>query len=314
MIKNPERKTPTVTVGIPAHNEEENISHMLQSVLDQKQGNYKLEKIIVLCDACTDRTAEKARKLAKKHPLITVIDDGKRKGKTGRLNQLYRMNKSDLVFNIDGDVILSGDEVLAKLVAAFKEKDVVLVSGNNQPVKALTLMERIDNAGYRMWYEIRKDYQEGHNIWNIQGMAVGLRGSFAKSFQYPEEYYVSDGGFVFITAKEQKKQFRFIKDAVIIFRSVNNLQDFFLQASRSLYQKEQIADRYGDWVYKEFYIPRKYKLQGILKSLLSDPIFTSGALALSVILRIFPFSERSWCENGGSFKTSTSTKKVIPTS
>ncbi|MDP2647691.1 MAG: glycosyltransferase family 2 protein, partial [Candidatus Yanofskybacteria bacterium] len=235
-MKKPKTNIPTITVGIPAHNEQENISHILQSVLNQKQSNYKLEKIVVLCDACTDDTAKKARQMAKKYPLITVLDDGERKGKTGRLNQLYRMNKSDLVFNIDGDVILSGDQVLEKLVAAFEEKDVVLVSGNNQPAKALTLVERIDNAGYRMWYEIRKDYLDGHNIWNIQGMTVGLRDSFAKSFQYPEEFYVSDGGFVFITAKEQKKQFRFIKDAVIIFRLVSNLRDFFLQASRSLHQ------------------------------------------------------------------------------
>src|SRR3972149_4408985 len=108
MMKNPKTNIPTVTVGVPAHNEEENISHMLQSVLSQKQSNYKLEKIIVLCDACTDDTAKRARQMAEKYPSIRVIDDGKRKGKTGRLNKLYRMNKSDLVFNIDADVILDG--------------------------------------------------------------------------------------------------------------------------------------------------------------------------------------------------------------
>lgn len=311
MTRNLKQKIPIVTIGIPAHNEEENISYMLESVLNQKQSNFKLEQIFVLCDACTDDTAKKAGEMAKKYPLITVLDDGKRKGKTGRLNELYRMNKSDLVFNIDADVILSGDKVLEKLVRAFEEKDVVLVSGNNQPAKALTLVERIYNAGYQMWYEIRKDYQGGHNIWNIQGMTVGLRDTFAKSFQYPETVYVSDGGYAFITAKIQEKQFRSVENAKVIFRSVNNLRDYFLQASRNLYQKESIAKHYGDWIYQEYYLPRKYKIRGILKSLIHDPLFTSCALAISVALRIFPASERAWKDSKSSYKTPASTKKVV---
>ena len=67
----------TVTIGIPAHNEAENISYLLRSILRQKQRNYKLEKIIVVCDGCTDNTEDKVKQFAKKHKIVELIFDHK---------------------------------------------------------------------------------------------------------------------------------------------------------------------------------------------------------------------------------------------
>jgi len=300
----------TVIIGIPAHNEEANIGYLLESILKQKGDNFVVEKIVVLCDGCTDKTAEKAGEVAKKYPIITVIDDGKRKGKAGRLNQLCQMNKSKFVFNFDGDIILKGHKVIERMVRAFETKDVVLVSVNNQPVKAETLIERIYNAGFKMWYEIRKDYQGGNNVANIHGMGVGLRGSFAKTFKYPSTIFAGDPGFVFMAAKSQKKDFRFVENAVVLFRSVNNLQDFFLQAIRNLDIGSNVAKHFGDWIYEEYRIPKKFKLKGIVKTLFSDPIFTTLAIILNLSLRIFPKNLVRY-KSGVGWKTVKSTKKII---
>lgn len=303
-------KLNTVTIGIPAHNEEANIGYLLESILNQKGDNFVIEKIYVLCDGCTDSTAEKAKKFSIKHPRITVLDDGKRKGKAGRLNQLYRLNKSKFVFSFDGDVVLKGDRVIERMVRAFETENVVLVSGNNQPVKAETLTERIYNAGFKMWYEIRKDYQEGNNVRNIHGCAVALRGAFAKKFQYPPNLFSGDGGFVYMAAKAQRKNFRFVKNAVILFRSVNNLQDFLLQATRNLDNSKNVAKHFGDRAYQEFNIPRKYKMKGIVKTLLVDPVFTSLSLILGFWLRAFSPGQRE-PESNGMWRIAESTKRVV---
>ncbi|MBU0569487.1 glycosyltransferase family 2 protein [Patescibacteria group bacterium] len=303
------KNKPTVTIGIPAHNEEANIGYLLKSILKQK-GNFVIEKIYVLCDGCTDATVEKVGEIAKKHSIITVLNDGKRKGKTGRLNQLYRLNKSKFVFNFDGDIILKSDRVVELMVSAFKTKNVVLVSGNNQPVKAETLVERIYNAGFKTWYEIRRDYLSGNNVRNIHGCAVALRGSFAKTFEYPLTILSGDQGFVFMAAKVQKKSFRFEKNAVVLFRSVNNLRDFFLQATRNLDIKDNVAKSFGDQVYGEYVIPIKFKLKGIVKTLFSDPIFTTLALILRLSLNVFPRKQLE-VENGSGWEMVKSTKKAI---
>ena len=304
------KKKQTVTIGIPAHNEAVNISYLLDSILKQKGDNFLIEKIYVLCDGCTDATALKAEKVAKKYPIITVIDDEKRKGKAGRLNQLYRMNKSELVFNFDGDIILKGDRVIEKLVRAFETPETILVSGNNQPVKAETLTERVYNAGFKMWYEIRKNYKKGNNVANIHGCAVALKSSFAKTFKYPSTIVSSDQGFLFMTIKAQKKGFRFVKNAVVLFRSVNNLEDFFLQATRNLNISNNVAKHFGDWVHEEYRIPLKFKLKGIFKTLFSDPLFTTLAIILNLILRVFP-KKQTQSKSGAGWELVKSTKKVV---
>ena len=63
-------KKPTVTIGIPAHNEEANIANMLNSVISQEQKSFFLEKIIVALDGCTDNTESEAREFAKKYPIV----------------------------------------------------------------------------------------------------------------------------------------------------------------------------------------------------------------------------------------------------
>lgn len=302
------KKKPTITVGVPAYNEEGNISNLLKSVLEQKSRLFTLEKIIVISDGSNDQTTVKVCVLAKKYPIIKLILGEERLGKASRLNQLYQLNTSDIILTLDADIILSEPKVIEKLVQGFNNKRVVVVGGNNQPVKAKTLTERIYNAGYRMWYEMRKDYRNGHNLNNFHGMAVGLRKSFAKSFTLPPTS--GDGAFVCMMAKKQKKKFQFIKSAIVFFHSVNNLQDFFTQSIRNLNSKHELVKFFGDQFYQEQKITNSYKIKGILKTFFQDPFYTFLALCLQIGIRIFPTKKGKVYQNG-IWQISTSTKKAI---
>jgi glycosyltransferase involved in cell wall biosynthesis len=69
---------PTVTIGIPAFNEEANIAHILKALLKQDTSKYILEKIIVSSDASEDNTNAIVKSL--KSPLIDLIENTKRDG------------------------------------------------------------------------------------------------------------------------------------------------------------------------------------------------------------------------------------------
>src|SRR5258708_3629060 len=97
----------TVTIGIPAFNEEKNIVNLLKSIAKQKGNLFIIKKIIILCDNCTDKTADKAFEFAKNYKNIHIILDNERKGKVARLNQLYTLNKSDVLITFDADIVLS---------------------------------------------------------------------------------------------------------------------------------------------------------------------------------------------------------------
>jgi cellulose synthase/poly-beta-1,6-N-acetylglucosamine synthase-like glycosyltransferase len=94
----------TLTVLIPAHNEEQCIVHTLTSLLEQ---SHRPERVIVVADNCTDRTVDIARELG-----VEVFETiGNLSKKAGALNQvLYGLlplqGDNDLVMVMDADTVL----------------------------------------------------------------------------------------------------------------------------------------------------------------------------------------------------------------
>src|SRR5882757_1314182 len=98
----------TLTIGIPAFNEEKNIENFLLSLFKQKLQKVKLDKILVYSDCSSDKTNEIVKKLSKKYPIIMLIEGKSRKGKYFRVNQMFALNKSDVLILLDADIALVG--------------------------------------------------------------------------------------------------------------------------------------------------------------------------------------------------------------
>src|SRR5688572_21677183 len=110
----------TVSIGIPAHNEEGNIAQLLDTIIKQRQNSYILEQIYVACDGCTDKTAKIVSKYAKRYKFIKLIDDKKRLGKAERLNTMYQLNKSDFILIFDADLLLDTNNEIELMVKVMK--------------------------------------------------------------------------------------------------------------------------------------------------------------------------------------------------
>jgi len=52
------KKLITVSIGIPAYNEEANIGKLLSSLIKQKEAGFIIKEIIVVSDQSTDKTDE----------------------------------------------------------------------------------------------------------------------------------------------------------------------------------------------------------------------------------------------------------------
>lgn len=99
-------KRKTVTIGIPAYDEEANIKNLLKSLLVQKGQNFILERIIVISDGSSDNTIAEAGKV--KNNLIELINHKKNLGKIRIQNEILKKSKSDILIILDADVIPSG--------------------------------------------------------------------------------------------------------------------------------------------------------------------------------------------------------------
>jgi cellulose synthase/poly-beta-1,6-N-acetylglucosamine synthase-like glycosyltransferase len=101
----PGTRSREVVALVPAHNEEEAIASTLAGLMTQSR---QPDRVIVVCDNCTDRTADLAA-LAGAEVFASV--ENKRK-KAGALNQalgglLPRLDDTDVVLVVDADTTLS---------------------------------------------------------------------------------------------------------------------------------------------------------------------------------------------------------------
>ncbi len=116
---------PSVTVLIPAHNEEKEIAAKLDSVLSQGYPAEKLE-ILVASDVSTDRTNEIVRGYQTRG--VTLIDFRERHGKLGALDELIPLARGEIVVITDANVIL-GDGSLKRLCNVYADPRVGGASG-----------------------------------------------------------------------------------------------------------------------------------------------------------------------------------------
>ncbi|GAA1347632.1 glycosyltransferase family 2 protein [Arthrobacter roseus] len=116
----------TVTVVVPAHNEEASLPSTLESLLHQ---SHRPERIIVVADNCTDATVELAHRAG-----VDVFESvGNTKKKAGALNQVLSQilpdqGLNDVVMVMDADTRLD-DGFLASAVRRFTEDRALMAVG-----------------------------------------------------------------------------------------------------------------------------------------------------------------------------------------
>ena len=108
----------SVSVLIPAFNEEDSIKETVETVLKSDYKN--IREILILNDGSTDKTLEIAKELERKHPLVKVIDK-KNSGKADSLNYGINIAKGELIAVVDADSY--PDERAIRLMAGFFEDE-----------------------------------------------------------------------------------------------------------------------------------------------------------------------------------------------
>lgn len=116
----------TVTVVIPAYNEEARISSTLQAV--QELDN--ITKIIVVNDGSTDKTAEVVRKLG-----VELIDLKINRGKGGAMNASLPYIDTDIVVFLDADLGSSASEAYKIIKPVIEEQADLVIAAFPPPQK-----------------------------------------------------------------------------------------------------------------------------------------------------------------------------------
>jgi cellulose synthase/poly-beta-1,6-N-acetylglucosamine synthase-like glycosyltransferase len=117
---------PTVTILVPAFNEEAHIEATLKNKLSLDYPPAKLE-IIVISDGSTDRTDAIVQGID--HPQVRLIRQDSRAGKTAALEKAVVQASGEIIVFSDANSIYAKD-ALRKLVRNFYDPEVGYVTGN----------------------------------------------------------------------------------------------------------------------------------------------------------------------------------------
>ena len=283
----------TLTVAIPAYNEESNIKSLLLSLLAQKTYHFNLLRIVVLSDQSDDLTDEIVliiRKISKKVHLQT----GSRVGKSRKISKFARECTSDVLLFLDADITIKSDTFLEEIVKPFqKNENIGLVGACDLPKKGQGYIEQSINESICAWNEFKERLNRGDSIHNIHGCAYAISKKLYKKFHVPSRVF-NDDEFAYLLNKKLGYDFIHTCDAAVYYQAPKNITDFVLQSSRFNVSRSQVVAHFGVNSEREFMIPEMLKYKIFFKHLILHQAYFIGAVVLQLI---FKLKKKSYKEN-----------------
>jgi len=292
---------PTVSVLIPARNEEKVIGRILQRMTELTYPKEKLE-VIVIDDASTDQTSEIAEEFAKEHEYIKVVhrslEDGG-KGKPAALNHGLKYVEGEIVCCFDADYYPQRD-ILEKLIACFKDPKVGAVQGRvtvlNEPNTLVTRLVALERTGgYRVDQFARDSLGL---IPQFGGTVGGFRRSLIESLGGWDPSMLAEDTDLTFKACLAGYKVRYVNDAECYEEAVENWRSYWRQRSRWAKGHMQCAFRYLWPLVKSKNLRLREKIDGfLLLNVYFVPILVGLAWILGATLCLInpsPWIEILW--------------------
>ncbi len=159
------QKNFSLSVIIPAYNEEEGIAETIFSALKSDYKN--LKEILVVNDGSTDNTKEIVQEIMKKYPKVELLNK-KNTGKADSINYALKKVKTDLVAIIDADSYIKKN-ALRNMVGYFDNPKIGSVTGRILVKNNKKLLERLQAIEYAMIIFTRKLLEFVEGIWVTPG-------------------------------------------------------------------------------------------------------------------------------------------------
>ncbi|MBP7740592.1 glycosyltransferase family 2 protein [Candidatus Woesebacteria bacterium] len=248
----------SVSVGIPAFNEEKNIKILLTSLLSQRGKLFNLDKIFVISDASTDATEKKAREIIDSR--VVVKSNQKRIGKSKGLNKIFSLSSSDLLILMDGDVYIDQKNLIELIVEKFlNTKGAGLITVKVSPVmKKMSFVEKVLSHSQNMKIFLNDKILSSNPLYLCVGRTMGYSKKLYKKLIFPNKLIAEDA-YSYLKAKEYGFKVGYQKMATIYYQPPKTISDHSKQSVRFFDGKNQLA-KYFDSKQLE----NEYNLSSIL--------------------------------------------------
>ena len=227
---------PTVSILIPAHNEDVVIEQTIQSMVQLNYPKDRLE-VVVINDNSSDRTGEIIDEYAKRYPFIRAVHTkppNAGKGKSGALNQGLKHSTGEIIIVYDADNTPEPDAVRYLALGLLKDKKAGAMVGKFRVINAkknlLTQLINIETLTFQ-WLA-----QAGRWFWfkmsTIPGTNFAIRRSILEQLGGWDEKALSEDTELSIRVYNLGYYIRFFPSAITWEQEPENLRVWWKQRTR----------------------------------------------------------------------------------
>ena len=164
------RHYPSISIIVPAYNEENFIAGTIETLLEL---SYPKKEIIIVDDGSTDRTLEIAKSFVPRGVKVVHRPNG---GKWAALNYGILFSKGEIILTVDADSLVSRT-ALIEVVKSFQDPEVTAVAGNVKVLNRNTLLTRCQALEYITDINIAK---RPFDLFGSTMVVPGVFGAFRK--------------------------------------------------------------------------------------------------------------------------------------
>lgn len=257
--KSTKKYEPTISILVPAYNEEKNIVSTLESAYNLDYPKQKI-KLFFINDGSKDKTLQKATQylkkiIAKKEYLEVKIIDQKNGGKFSALNNALKYVDTELFATLDADSIPEKDS-LKKIIEKFKDEKIGAVSPVLKVYEPKNYLQKIQWFEYAVNHFYKSIISKLNAIHVTPGPLSTYRTKAVRRVGYFREAHKTED--MEMAMRIQKAHYRIIQanDAFVYTKAPNTIKALYKQRHRwnlgtfrNLldYRKMMLNRRYGDF-------------------------------------------------------------------
>ncbi len=259
----------TVTIGIPAYNEEANIGNLLEGLLKLTRNDFRLKKIIIASDGSTDNTVPIIRSIKAKN--IQIVDNKIRKGTAIMLNQIISKSDSDILVIVNADIVIYDSLFISKIInpilnnkADLVSVPIIEISSNNVLSKALKLSMELKSKVFDF-------YRKGDNVYTCHGPARAFSKKLYQKITFKTS--IGEDAYSYLFCKVNHFKYQYVKSTAVYYKLPDNFKDHRNQSIRFINSKSLMKQYFGEeFVANNYLIPKKILFKITLKYFLTNPV------------------------------------------
>ena len=258
---------PSVSILIPAHNEDKVIGNLLQKMAELTYSKSKLE-IVVIDDASTDKTGQIADEISRRYPLIKVLHRTRQeggKGKASAMNAGLKIATGEIVLCFDADYLPHPD-IVKRLVKKFVDPTVGAVQGRpvvlNEPQNIITRLIALERIG---GYRIDQEARDALGLLpQFGGTVGGFRRAIVDNFGGFDESMLTEDTDLTFQIYLAGYKIRYCGDAECYEEAVGTWKAYWRQRHRWAEGHMQVCFKYEFKVIRSKKMKLKEKIDGLL--------------------------------------------------